>query len=216
MSRSYHFPFIVTSNGVGTFTFKNFSDSAEFVDINGNSAISRLTVRYFLDENAKKNPDNIPEKDYYISRGLGKLPIPKWHFEKIGNLSYAEEVSRNMFGRDESRGLHTGGFVSRSALAESRKAIDSITRGSTVAGILDLDGIIMSMANPFRVHAQRDEVGKLKEEVNRLNGELAAAHATIAKVREALRTQAGEDVQAHAKVLRQMADALVKLWHGEK
>lgn len=66
------------------------------------------------------------------------------------------------------------------------------------------------MREPF------SRIAELEKQVDSLTGELNAAHNTIAKVREALRTEPGEDVQSHAKVLRQMADALVKLWRGEK
>ena len=49
-----------------------------------------------------------------------------------------------------------------------------------------------------------------------LESELNAAHNTIEKIREAMRTPEGDDAQTHAKVLRQMADALVSLWRDGK
>lgn len=56
----------------------------------------------------------------------------------------------------------------------------------------------------------------LADRVKELESELNAAHNTIEKIREAMRTPEGDDAQTHAKVLRQMADALVSLWRDGK
>lgn len=56
----------------------------------------------------------------------------------------------------------------------------------------------------------------LADRVKELESELNAAHNTIEKIRAAMRTPEGEDAQTHAKVLRQMADALVSLWSDGK
>lgn len=213
MNRSYHFPFVVHSQGVGTFTYLNSTEECFRVEHDGRRFEFIQPLSYFLERNARQNPNNEPDKDYYISSGLGEKPA----------ISYAEETARNMFGRNESRGLvhgfATGGFINRAlianATAEGRAIHEAIERGAMVAKVID-SGFKISGRGAATVIA--DEITRneqLQEEVNRLTGELTAAHATIQKVREALRTQEGEDVQAHAKVLRQMADALVKLWNSE-
>lgn len=61
------------------------------------------------------------------------------------------------------------------------------------------------MREPF------SRIAELEKQVDALTGELNAAHNTIAKVREIMRSEPGYDIQDHARVLRMMADALLKL-----
>lgn len=61
------------------------------------------------------------------------------------------------------------------------------------------------MREPF------SRIAELEKKVDSLTGELNAAHNTIAKVREIMRSEPGYDIQDHARVLRMMADALLKL-----
>ncbi len=61
------------------------------------------------------------------------------------------------------------------------------------------------MREPF------SRIAELEKQVDSLTGELNAAHNTIAKVREIMRSEPGYDIQDHARVLRMMADALLKL-----
>ncbi|QEG10372.1 hypothetical protein [Klebsiella phage vB_KpnS_SXFY507] len=222
MNRSYHFPFVVHSQGVGTFTYLNSTDECFRIEVNGNRLEFIQPLSYFLERNARQNPNNEPDKDYYISSGLGENPV----------IDYAEETARNMFGRNESRGivnfgLHGGGLVdglkikspSEVAALVNVKTIgieDAFIQNGEIksAKLSGRAGFVIASDN-FATFSAPTKEQALRKEVDRLTGELTAAHATIQKVREALRTQEGEDVQAHAKVLRQMADALVKLWHGE-
>ena len=240
MNRSYHFPFVVHSRGVGTFRYQHRGDRAIFTNPLGvkDRAPSQIPITHFLNANATSNPDNVPTRDYYISEGYG--PAPECSAQAIGEaIHYAEETARNMFGRDESRGIvnfgfHGGGLVGGVKIkspGEVAAALSAIEDAAIENGEINLEKLsgrsgFVIMADGFTVFNNgnskvkvgdlRTNEEKLQDEINRLNGELAAAHVTIKKVREALRTQPGEDVQAHAKVLRQMADALVNLWRGEK
>nr|CAK1257820.1 unknown function [Klebsiella phage vB_Ko_K29PH164C1] len=210
MNRSYHFPFVVHSRGVGTFRYQHRGDRAIFTNPLGvkDRAPSQIPITHFLNANATSNPDNVPTRDYYISEGYG--PAPECSAQEIGEaIHYAEESARNMFGRDESRGIVNFGFYGgglvRGGLVDGIK-IKSPSEVAASLSIIDKRSVI---AVPSKEDA-------LRKEVDRLTGELTAAHATIQKVREAMRTRPGDDVQEHAKVLRQMADALVNLWRGEK
>ncbi|WPJ54264.1 hypothetical protein RCIP0073_00074 [Klebsiella phage RCIP0073] len=238
MNRSYHFPFVVHSRGVGTFRYQHRGDRAIFTNPLGvkDRAPSQIPITHFLNANATSNPDNVPTRDYYISEGYG--PAPECSTPSIAEaMRYAEESARNMFGRDESRGIVNFGFYGgglvRGGLVDGIK----IKSPSEVAALVNVKtigiedafiqngeiksaklsgraGFVIASDN-FATFSAPTKEQALRKEVDRLTGELTAAHATIQKVREALRTQDGEDVQAHAKVLRQMADALVKLWNSE-
>lgn len=61
------------------------------------------------------------------------------------------------------------------------------------------------MREPF------SRIAELEKQVAFLTGELQAAIATIEMVREIMRTEAGYDIEDHARVLRIMADAFAKL-----
>lgn len=205
MNRSYHFPFVVHSRGVGTFRYQHRGDRAIFTNPLGvkDRAPSQIPITHFLNANATSNPDNVPTRDYYISEGYG--PAPECSTPSIAEaMRYAEESARNMFGRDESRGIVNFGFYGGGLIGGVK--IKSPSEVAAALGGFDKRFVI---AAPSKEDA-------LRKEVDRLTGELTAAHATIQKVREAMRTRPGDDVQEHAKVLRQMADALVNLWRGEK
>ena len=127
-------------------------------------------------------------------------------------LRRAEKVASDMFG------FHTGGYLDHALTGCSK--IENAKIGSGIISNVKMNADKFSfygngVVAAIEVGDLRTNEEKLIDEVQRLTGELAAAHATIGKIREALRTPAGDDVQAHAKVLRQMSDALVKLWRGE-
>lgn len=224
MNRSYHFPFVVHSQGVGTFTYLNSTNECFRTEFNGNRLEFIQPLSYFLERNARQNPNNEPDKDYYISSGLGEKPV----------IDYAEETARNMFGRDESRGIvnfgfHSGGLLDGLKIKSPYEVASELINAKTVsiedafiengeiksAKLSGRAGFVIASDN-FATFSAPTKEQALRKEVDRLTGELTAAHATIQKVREAMRTRPGDDVQEHAKVLRQMADALVNLWRGEK
>lgn len=211
MKQSYHFPLIVKSNGIGLFIYKTGPEDLVFIDVKGvqKQNVKPLHPHHFIAQNAVCNPNNDPEKDYYISSGLGEAPAKDWNINKSGALSYAEATARNMFGRNEDRGM-VGRMVwghsdFRDAMVVGR-AGSNIKIGDAVIKGGEIHEVLLEAAN----------VSDLQRENTRLTGELAKANAIIDEVHKALRTEKGGDVIAHAKVLRQMADALVKLWRGEK
>lgn len=215
MNRSYHFPFVVVSKGVGTFRFEREGAEPKYTNaISGAQSDCRgvcITLEYFLALNARVNPRNDPEKDYYISEGYGPEPLRLSGCTSIdGALRYAEVASRNMFGRDESRGIVNRAVVHPYDCGafkfdkEGKVSFnDASIRNAVIGDSLILGGVIHSAID------NRDEkIKELEEEVSFLTGRLEA-------VSKAMRSE-GEDVVMHAKVLRSMADALVNIWRNGK
>ena len=215
MNRSYHFPFVVVSKGVGTFHFEREGAEPKFTNaITGEQSDCRgvcITLEYFLAHNARVNPTNNPDKDYYISEGYGPEPLRLSGCTSIdGALRYAELTSRNMFGRDESRG-----FVNRAVVhpyncgafkfdKEGKVSFnDASIRNAVIGDSLILGGVI-----PSAIDSRDEQIKELEEQVSFLTGRLE-------DVSKAMRSQ-GEDVVMHAKVLRSMADALVNIWRNGK
>ena len=213
MNRSYHFPFVVVSKGVGTFRFEREGAEPKFTNaITGEQTYCRgvcITLEYFLAHNARVNPANNPEKDYYISEGYGPEPLRLSGCTSIdGALRYAELTSRNMFGRNESRGIVNRAIVHKydSFKVDKEGAVsfnDASIRNAVIGDSLILGGVIHSA-----IDSRDEQIKELEEEVSFLTGQLEA-------VSKALRSE-GEDVVMHAKVLRNMADALVNIWRNGK
>ena len=118
--------------------------------------------------------------------------------------SLAERVL-NMFGRDESRSVARGFKIGAEKSAHFKEGVKSASDAVAALGMLSRSVIVGSAKE-----------ASLADRVKELESELNAAHNTIEKIREAMRTPEGEDAQTHAKVLRQMADALVSLWRDGK
>lgn len=215
MNRSYHFPFVVVSKGVGTFRFEREGAEPKFTNATtGEQTDCRgvcITLEYFLTHNARVNPANKPEKDYYISEGYGPEPLRLSGCTSIdGALRYAEVASRNMFGRDESRGIVNRAVVHPYDCGafkfdkEGKVSFnDASIRNAVIGDSLILGGVIHSA-----IDSRDEQIKELEEQVSFLTGRLEA-------VSKAMRSE-GEDVVMHAKVLRNMADALVNIWRNGK
>lgn len=215
MNRSYHFPFVVVSKGVGTFHFEHEGAEPKFTNaITGEQSDCRgacITIEYFLAHNARVNPTNNPDKDYYISEGYGPEPLRLSGCTSIdGALRYAELTSRNMFGRDESRGIVNRAVVHPYNCGafkfdkEGKVSFnDASIRNAVIGDSLILGGVIHSA-----IDSRDEQIKELEEQVSFLTGRLEA-------MSKAMRSQ-GEDVVMHAKVLRSMADALVNIWRNGK
>ena len=113
----------------------------------------------------------------------------------------------NMFGRDESRGVVRGFKIGAEKSAHFKEGVKSASDAVAALGMLSRSMI---------VKPEGAKEASLADRVKELESELNAAHNTIEKIREAMRTPEGDDAQTHAKVLRQMADALVSLWRDGK
>lgn len=113
----------------------------------------------------------------------------------------------NMFGRDESRGVARGFKIGAEKSAHFKEGVKSASDAVAALGMLSRSMI---------VKPEGAKEASLADRVKELESELNAAHNTIEKIRAAMRTPEGEDAQTHAKVLRQMADALVSLWRDGK
>ena len=113
----------------------------------------------------------------------------------------------NMFGRNESRGVVRGFKIGAEKSAHFKEGVKSASDAVASLGMLSRSMI---------VKPEGAKEASLADRVKELESELNAAHNTIEKIREAMRTPEGDDAQTHAKVLRQMADALVSLWRDGK
>ena len=137
-------------------------------------------------------------------------------------LKYPQQTSESMFG-----GISVASFPLFSSNVENHErdkkseyepltesilkiVLDDISkmRNDRISAV-DENGKVRVTMGDLRTKEQR-----LADRVSKLESELGAAHNTIAKIREAMRTPEGEDAQQHAKVLRQMADSLVNLWRN--
>lgn len=125
--------------------------------------------------------------------------------DKDQDLEAIAERVLNMFGRDESRGAARGFKIGAEKSAHFKEGVKSASDAVADLGMLSRSVIVGSAKE-----------ASLADRVKELESELNAANNTIDKIREAMRTPEGEDAQTHAKVLRQMADALVSLWRDGK
>lgn len=127
--------------------------------------------------------------------------------DKDRDLESMVDRMLNMFGRDESRGVVRGFKIGAEKSAHFKEGVKSASDAVAALGMLSRSMI---------VKPEGAKEASLADRVKELESELNAAHNTIEKIREAMRTPEGEDAQTHAKVLRQMADALVSLWRDGK
>lgn len=237
MNRSYHFPLVVVSKGVGTFRFEREGAEPKFNnDITGEQSDCKgvcITLEYFLAHNARVNPTNDPKKDYYIAKGYDPEPIQLNGCTSMhGALRYAEVAACNMFGRDESRGIVNRAVVhpykcDSFKIDKDGKAVfkDAVMRNEvnatktepfepcrkgweTIRNAVIGDSLILGGVIHSAIDNRDEKIKELEEQVSFLTGRLEA-------VSKAMRSQ-GEDVVMHAKVLRSMADALVNIWRNGK
>lgn len=115
----------------------------------------------------------------------------------------------NMFGRDESRGVVRGFKIGAEKSANFKDGVKSASDAVSALGMLSRSVIVKPDGEIAKEALLADRVKELESELN-------AANNTIEKIRAAMRTPKGDDAQTHAKVLRQMADALVSLWRDGK
>lgn len=127
--------------------------------------------------------------------------------DKDRDLESMVDRMLNMFGRDESRGVVRGFKIGAEKSAHFKEGVKSASDAVAALGMLSRSMI---------VKPEGTKEASLADRVKELESELNAAHNTIEKIREAMRTPEGDDAQTHAKVLRQMADALVSLWRDGK
>ncbi|QZE50460.1 putative Eaa-like family protein [Klebsiella phage vB_KpnS-VAC2] len=137
-------------------------------------------------------------------------------------LKYPQQTSESMFGSITTTNFPL--FITEVKDRESAKKAEFESLSDSILKIV-LDDIsnmrndrISAVDENGKVRVTmgdlRTKEQKLADRVKDLESELSAAHNTIAKIRDAMRTPEGEDAQQHAKVLRQMADALVNLWRN--
>lgn len=175
---------------------------------------SKIPLDYFIRQHNAVNKGNVPERPYQYATRMGSA-IACQTIKQA--LNYAGETAHNMFGRDESRGI-----VNRAIIhvygepQESRIIPGEIKAAKIKADVFEVrrDGSMLINDAVIRgeVYAttfkEKDRIKELEEQVDFLTGQLEA-------VSKALRSD-GENVVTHAKVLRQMADALVSLWRDGK
>lgn len=240
--------------------YTNPDNRGEFIDYKDaeskgvwfDGAESKIPLDHFIRQHNAVNKGNVHERPYQYSTLMksvslnGCTPIN-------GAMLYAEVAARNMFGRDESRGI-----VNRAVIQDYGEGLKIKKPGEVLSVVgenvitengafkIDKDGkavfndavmrneVNATKTEPFEpcrkgwktirnavigdslilggvIHSaidNRDEkIKELEEKVSFLTGRLEA-------VSKAMRSE-GEDVVTHAKVLRQMADALVNIWCGE-
>lgn len=127
--------------------------------------------------------------------------------DKDRDLESMVDRMLNMFWRDESRGVARGFKIGAEKSANFKEGVKSASDAVAALGMLSRSII---------VKPEGAKEASLTDRVKELESELNSAHNTIEKIREAMRTPEGDDVQTHAKVLRQMADAMVSLWRDGK
>lgn len=127
--------------------------------------------------------------------------------DKDRDLESMVDRMLNMFWRDVSRGVVRGFKIGAEKSVHFKEGVKSASDAVAALGMLSRSMI---------VKPEGAKETSLADRVKELESELNAAHNTIDKIREAMRTPEGDDAQTHAKVLRQMADALVSLWRDGK
>lgn len=174
---------------------------------------SKIPLDYFIRQHNAVNKGNVPERPYQYATRIGSAiacPTIKQA------LHYAGETAHNMFGRDESRGIANRAIIH--GYGEPQESIiipGEIKAAKIKADVFEVrrDGSMLVNDAVIRgeVYAttfkEKDRIKELEEQVDFLTGQLEA-------VSKALRSDGVEWVVTHAKVLRQMADALVNIWRG--
>lgn len=223
--------------------YTNPDNRGEFIDFKADDTKgvwhdgleSRIPLDYFIRQHNAVNKGNVPDRPYQYATRMGSAiacPTIKQA------LDYAELTSRNMFGRDESRGI-----VNRAVVhpydcgdfkfdkegnasfndASIRNAVigdsiidpfhyDNNTEGDDTEPLLKyVDCALSDATYESFMREPFSRIAELEKQVAFLTGELQAAHAKIEKVREIMRSEPGYDIEDHARVLRMMADAFAKL-----
>lgn len=175
---------------------------------------SRIPLDYFIRQHNAVNKGNVPERPYQYATRLGSALVARPTIKQA--LNYSGETACNMFGRNESRGIVNRAIVHGYGEPQESKILPGEIKAAKIkAGAFEVrrDGcmLINNAIIGGQIHAavfkEKDRIKELEEQVDFLTGQLEA-------VSKAMRSN-GENVVTHAKVLRQMADALVNIWRGE-
>ena len=202
--------------------YTNPDNRGEFIDFkaadtNGvwhDGLKSRIPLDYFIRQHNAVNKGNVPERPYQYATRLGSALVACPAIKQA--LNYSGETACNMFCRNESRGIvNRAIFHGYGEPQESKILPGEIKADKIKAGVFEVrrDGsmLINNAIIGGQIHAavfkEKDRIKELEEQVDFLTGQLEA-------VSKAMRSN-GENVVTHAKVLRQMADALVNIWRGE-
>ena len=175
---------------------------------------SRIPLDYFIRQHNAVNKGNVPERPYQYATRLGSALVACPTIKQA--LNYSGETACNMFGRNESRGIVNRAIVHGYGEPQDSRILPGEIKAAKIkAGAFEVcrDGsmLINNAIIGGQIHAavfkEKDRIKELEEQVDFLTGQLEA-------VSKAMRSN-GENVVTHAKVLRQMADALVNIWRGE-
>ena len=202
--------------------YTNPDNRGEFIDFKADDTKgvwhdgleSRIPLDYFIRQHNAVNKGNVPERPYQYATRLGSALVACPTIKQA--LNYSGETACNMFGRNESRGIVNRAIVHGYCEPQESKIIPGeIKEAKIKADVFEVrrDGsmLINNAIIGGQIHAavfkEKDRIKELEEQVDFLTGQLEA-------VSKAMRSN-GENVVTHAKVLRQMADALVNIWRGE-
>lgn len=175
---------------------------------------SLIPLDCFIRQHNAVNKGNVHERPYQYATRLGSALVACPTIKQA--LNYSGETACNMFGRNESRGIVNRAIVHGYGEPQESKILPGEIKAAKInAGVFEVrrDGsmLINNAIIGGQIHAavfnEKDRIKELEEQVDFLTGQLEA-------VSKAMRSN-GENVVTHAKVLRQMADALVNIWRGE-
>lgn len=201
--------------------YTNPDNRGEFIDYKDDNSKgkwfdggeSNIPLDYFICKHNVFNKGNVPELPYQYATRMGSA-IACQTIKQA--LDYAGETACNMFGRNESRGIVNRAIVHGYGEPQESKILPGEIKAAKIkTGVFEVrrDGsmLINNAIIGGQIHAavfkEKDRIKELEEQVDFLTGQLEA-------VSKAMRSN-GENVVTHAKVLRQMADALVNIWRGE-
>lgn len=203
--------------------YTNPDNRGEFIDFKADDTKgvwhdgleSRIPLDYFIRQHNAVNKGNVPERPYQYATRLGSALVACPTIKHA--LNYSGETACNMFGRNESRGIVNRAIVHGYCEPQESKILPGEIKAAKIkAGVFEVrrDGsmLINNAIIGGQIHAavfkEKDRIKELEEQIDFLTGQLEA-------VSKAMRSN-GENVVTHAKVLRQMADALVSLWRDGK
>lgn len=166
---------------------------------------SSTTLYRIIDDNGKPYVVN-PKDSYYIGGKHFNIEIEFNNVCARGGLmtgGYVDSIFKaSNIGAGEIKIEPTIKFKDHNDASDA--LLSAMIRGG-IGWAIDKMKSDNFMREPF------SRIAELEKKVDSLTGELNAAHNTIAKVREIMRSEPGYDIQDHARVLRMMADALLKL-----
>lgn len=177
--------------------------------------ISTATLYSVIDDNGKSYVVN-PKDSYYIGGNHFNIEVEFNNVCARGGLTtggYVDSIFKasNIVAGEIKVDPVFGGIVKIEPtikVKDHNDSADALLSAMIRGGIgwaIDKIKSDNFMREPF------SRIAELEKQVDSLTGELNAAHNTIAKVREIMRSDPGYDIQDHARVLRMMADALLKL-----